>query len=268
MRDDMVEKNLDEAGLGEAGFDAAIFAGTGLSRVLPEIGEVSELAGPLPDLPEVLESANLLSVTAGERKILAVTCRPHFHEGHSLQSLGAQVAFIKALGIRDLLILTTACGLDPSTAPGTLLIVDDHINMFPGNPLIRAESWQDEEIFPKFIPLRDLYALDRILLLEGLCIEARIPFARGVYIGVPGPVTETRAEYRMFRSLGGDAIGMTLVPEAIAAGALGIRLAALALVTARPPEGREPIDSMAIMEIENEAAPVIGKICSEYLKRP
>lgn len=250
-------------------FDAAVFAGAGLSRVLPELGEASELSAAdfLHGLPPVLALANLMSLRVGDRNILAVTSRPHFHEGYSLQALGSQVAFIKSLGIRDLLILTTACGLDPNLAPGTLLIVDDHLNMFPGNPLVRSESWLDEEILPKFIPLRDLYSLDRILLLEGLCIEAGIPYTRGIYVGVPGPVTETRAEYRMFRALGGDAIGMTLVPEAITAGALGIRLSAMVLVTAGPPEGRESIDAMAIIEIENTAAPVIGKICAEYLKR-
>ena len=164
----------------------------------------------------------------GHVDILAMKGRFHFYEGYSMKELVYPIYVMKSLGI-EALIVTNACGgINRAFKPGTLMIIEDFINMFKDNPLIGKN---DERFGPRFPDMSEPYDKKLIALAEDVAEKKGIEFEKGVYAGVTGPYYETAAEIRMLAIMGADAVGMSTVPETITANQLGIKVLGISCVT-------------------------------------
>jgi inosine/guanosine/xanthosine phosphorylase family protein len=164
-------------------------------------------------------AGNTLAVMAG---------RIHLYEGHTAQNIGIMVRILRAAGAERLILTNASGGLSPDMTAGSLVIIEDHINFSGTNPLIGPN---DERIGPRFPDLTNAYDLQLRALLAQAAQETGVPVRSGVYVFVQGPSFETPAEIRMFRTWGADIVGMSTVPECIAARHCGMKVAALSLVT-------------------------------------
>ena len=170
--------------------------------------------------------------------------RVHFYEGHAMEDVVAPVRLLARLGVKTLILTNAAGGIAPGLRPGDLLGVEDHLNLMGANPLRGS---------PAFVDLTRVY--DRGLLRRAQGVARRLGFRlkRGVYAAMPGPSYETPAEVRMLRRLGADAVGMSTVPEAIAAAALGLRVLAISLITNRAAGAGRPVSHAEVLARGREA---------------
>lgn len=209
-----------------------IILGSGLGSV----GEAIELEQAIDygDVPHFLKSTavghrgRLLCGQLGSVPVVAMQGRFHCYEGYSAEQATFPVRVMNALGIELLIVSNAAGGLNPNFACGDIMVIDDHINLLNRNPLIGVN---DDKLGPRFPDMGAPY--DRRLGDRTLAIARRNDFAchRGVYIAMLGPTYETRAEIRMSRYIGGDAVGMSTVPEAIVAAHVGLRVLGLSTIT-------------------------------------
>jgi purine-nucleoside phosphorylase len=209
-----------------------IILGSGLGSV----GESIELETAIDygDIPNFLKSTaighkgRLLCGKLGGVPVVAMQGRFHCYEGYSAERATFPVRVMHALGIELLIVSNAAGGLNPNYASGDIMVIEDHINMLNRNPLIGVN---DDELGPRFPDMSAPY--DRRLSDQALAIARKHHFAchRGVYVAMLGPTYETRAEFRMSRYIGGDAVGMSTVPEAIVAAHAGLRVLGLSTIT-------------------------------------
>jgi purine-nucleoside phosphorylase len=190
--------------------------------------------------------------------IVAMDGRFHAYEGYSPAEVAFGVRVMRALGI-ELLILSNACGgMNPNFRAGDVMIVEDHVNLTFGNPLVGPHDARGGTNYPDMSR-----PYDRELIERALAVARRNNFAahRGVYVGVTGPNYETRAEYRLFRRIGGDAVGMSTVFEVIVAAQCSLRVLALAVVTnVCFPERLQPTDEGEVLRIAAAAEPKVRAI--------
>jgi len=212
--------------------ETAIVLGSGLGNLVKELSVELEINyKEIPHFPvSTVEghSGKLIFGSLDGRRIVAMSGRFHFYEGYSPQQVVFPIRVLKKLGIRNLLISNAAGGMNSRFKVGDIMIVRDHISLFIQNPLIGPNA---DELGPRFPDMSAPYDLRlRAALGE---IGARLGFTvhEGVYVGVTGPTFETRAEYKLLHMLGADAVGMSTVQEVIAARHLGIRVAALSVIT-------------------------------------
>jgi purine-nucleoside phosphorylase len=209
-----------------------IILGSGLGSV----GESIQLDTAIDygDIPNFLKSTalghkgRLLCGKLDGVPVVAMQGRFHCYEGYSAERATFPVRVMRALGIELLIVSNAAGGLNPSYASGDIMVIDDHINMLNRNPLVGVN---DDELGPRFPDMSAPY--DRRLADQALAIARNHDFAchRGVYVAMLGPTYETRAEIRMSRYIGGDAVGMSTVPEAIVAAHAGLRVLGLSTIT-------------------------------------
>jgi purine-nucleoside phosphorylase len=211
---------------------AGIILGSGLGSVADEM-QVDEKIdyADLPHFPHstaVGHHGRLLCGKLAGVPVVAMQGRAHCYEGHSAEKATLPVRVINALGIDMLIVSNAAGGLNPNFAAGDVMVIDDHINLLNRNPLIGVN---DDSLGPRFPDLNAPY--DRALSDRALAIARREDFAchRGVYVAMLGPTYETRAEIRMLRFFGGDAVGMSTVPEVIVAAHAGLRVLGLSTIT-------------------------------------
>jgi purine-nucleoside phosphorylase len=191
--------------------------------------------------------------------------RFHAYEGYSYGQITFPVRVMKALGA-GLLIVSNACGgMNPRYALGDIVVIEDHINLMPGNPLIGVN---DDSLGPRFPDMSAPY--DPVLIDLAMAISRREDFVahKGVYVAVTGPNLETRAEYRFLRAIGADVVGMSTVPEVIVAVHAGMRVLGLSIVTDLClPDALEPADIERIIATANRAEPNLRKIVLGVLER-
>jgi xanthosine phosphorylase len=224
--------------------------GSGLGAVARRIQVVAELdPRDLPGFPAPTVEGHRGRLVLGSLAGVAVAClegRPHLYEGHPPAAIAMPVRLLRALGC-SLVVLASAVGsLRPELGPGSLALVTDHLNLHGTNPLVGPN---DERIGPRFPDLVDLYDPALRAVLRGVAGRLGLPLAEGVLAGWLGPCFETPAEIRMLRLLGADLVGMSMVPEAIAARHCGLRVLGLAVVTnlaaglaATPPSHAETLE--------------------------
>jgi purine-nucleoside phosphorylase len=189
--------------------------------------------------------------------------RFHFYEGYTMQQIVFPVQVMKFLKVKILIVSNASGGLNPLYTPGTIMVITDHINLLPGNPLIGPN---DHRIGPRFPDMSEPYSKKLIDLVCKVAVENRIRIESGVYAAMTGPSLETRAEYRMLRLLGADVIGMSTVPEVIAAAHAGLQVLGLSVVTdACLPDALEPADIRKIIETANRAEPVLVTLIQKTL---
>lgn len=212
-------------GLTDINPEIAIILGTGLGELINDIEIISKINyRDIPNFPvSTVEGhkGELIYGKLGGKPVLAMQGRFHFYEGYSLKELTFPVRVMHEMGIKTLLVSNASGGLNPGFRIGDLMMITDHINMFGNNPLIGPNL---DEVGPRFPDMSEVY--DLLLRKQALKIASdhQIDLKQGVYVGVSGPTFETPAEYKMYRLLGGDAIGMSTVPEVIVARHMGMKV--------------------------------------------
>ena len=249
--------------------DVAIILGTGLGGLADEMQVATRI--PYADIPgfppATVEShaGRLLLGTLAGRQVVAMQGRFHRYEGYSLQQIAFPVRVLHALGAR-LLVVSNACGgMHPLWSPGELMLIADHINLLGDNPLIGPN---DDRLGPRFPDMSEPYDAQLRALARAVALEQGIPLREGVYVAVPGPNLETRAEYRMLRALGADVVGMSTVPEVIAAVHAGMRVLGVSIITDQClPDALEPATVERIIAVAQAAEPKLTALIRGVLER-
>ena len=244
----------------------AIILGTGLGQLASEITDTYEFAyQDIPNFPvSTVEghSGKLIFGKLGGVDILAMKGRFHFYEGYSMKEVTFPVRVMYELGVKTLFVSNAAGGMNPKFKIGDLMVITDHINFFPEHPL-RGKNLPTG---PRFPDMHEPYDPMLIKLADDIARREGIPVKHGVYVGVQGPTFETPAEYRMYRILDGDAVGMSTVPEVIVAHHCGIRTFGVSVITDlggfdTPVE----VSHEEVQEAANKAQPFMTKIMKEMI---
>jgi purine-nucleoside phosphorylase len=191
--------------------------------------------------------------------------RFHFYEGYSMKQITFPVRVMKALGCHTLVVSNACGGMNPLFTPGDIMIITDHINLLGDNPLIGPN---EESLGPRFPDMSEPYTRSLIELAEQVALEEKIRVQKGVYVALSGPNLETRAEYRFLRQIGADVVGMSTVPEVIAAVHAGMKVLGLSVVTdSCLPDALEPVDIAKIIKTAGEAEPKLTLIMKRVIER-
>lgn len=212
--------------------DTAIILGTGLGALVDHIEDKTYIPyKEIPNFPvSTVEghSGNLIFGRLGTKPVMAMQGRFHYYEGYDMKQVTFPVRVMKALGINTLFVSNAAGGMNKEFKVGDIMIITDHINLFPENPL-RGKN--DERMGPRFPAMTEAYNHQLVALADQIAREKGIRVMHGVYVGVTGPTFETPAEYEYFRIIGGDAVGMSTVPEVIVANHAGMRVFGVSVIT-------------------------------------
>jgi purine-nucleoside phosphorylase len=249
--------------------DVAIVLGTGLGGLAKEIAvEVTIDYARIPGFPlSTVEShaGRLLCGTLGGKIVVAMQGRFHRYEGYSLQQVTFPIRVLRALGARTLVVSNACGGMNPLWAPGDLMLIADHINMLGDNPLVGAN---DERLGARFPDMSAPYDVPLRALARAVAADLRVGLREGVYVAVPGPNLETRAEYRMLRAIGADVVGMSTVPEVIVAVHAGMRVLGLSIITDQClPDALEPADIATIIANAGRAEPKLSALVRGIMER-
>lgn len=252
--------------------EIGIILGTGLGGLVKEIRKEIVLEyDEIPHFPvSTVEShhGKLIFGTLGGRQIVAMQGRFHYYEGYTLRQVTFPVRVMSwkhGLGVKTLLISNAAGGMNPEFRRGDLMIITDHINLQGDNPLIGPN---DEELGPRFPDMSEPYDRGLIGLADAAAKDLNIPVRHGIFIAVPGPNLETRAEYRFLRSTGADAVGMSTVPETIVAVHMSMRVFGASIITDECfPDTLKPVKVEEIIAVANKAEPKLTALTKEMVKR-
>jgi purine-nucleoside phosphorylase len=232
-----------------------IILGTGLGGLAEEIQ--ADLALPYGDIPHFPQSTvsshagRLVCGSLAGKQVMAMEGRFHFYEGYSLKQITFPVRVMKALGC-EVLIVSNACGgMNPQWAKGDIMLIEDHINLMGDNPLIGKN---DDRLGIRFPDMCHPYDVELLALARKIALEEKISCQQGVFVAVPGPNLETRAEYRFLRQIGADVVGMSTVPEVIVGVHAGLRMLGLSVITDMClPDALEPAVLADIIAVANVA---------------
>ncbi len=207
----------------------------------------------------------LLFGTLEGKEVVVMEGRFHYYEGWSLEQITYPVRVMKGLGVEVLIISNAAGGLNPLFKAGDIMLIDDHINLMGVNPLIGPN---DDELGPRFPDMSEPYSKELITLAEEVALDNKIPVKKGVYIAVTGPNLETRAEYRFFRIIGADAVGMSTVPEVIVGVHAGLKILGISVITDMClPDALEPVSVEKIIAVANASAPKLLALVKGVVSR-
>ncbi len=212
--------------------ETAIILGTGLGDLVNHM-EVKATIDykTIPNFPvSTVEghSGKLIFGTLGGRYVMAMQGRFHYYEGYDMKQVTFPVRVMKALGVKTLFVSNAAGGMNKEFRVGDVMIITDHINLFPENPL-RGRNFP--ELGDRFPAMTEAYSKRLVALADQIAAEAPFRLMHGVYVGTTGPTFETPAEYEYFRIIGGDAVGMSTVPEVIVANHAGMEVFGLSVIT-------------------------------------
>lgn len=248
--------------------ETGIVLGTGLGGLVTEIEVEKEIAyNFIPHFPvSTVEShfGKLIFGTIGDKKVVAMQGRFHYYEGYSMADITFPIRVLQQLGVRTLYISNAAGGMNLDYQKGDLMIIDDHINLQPANPLIGPNL---DKFGPRFPDMSRPYDQDLIRQAREIAKEEGIRAHTGVYVSVTGPNLETRAEYRFLRIIGADVVGMSTVPEVIVATHMGLRTFAISVVTDLcDPDNLEPANVEDIIATAQSAEPRLTRILSRMVR--
>jgi len=250
--------------------EIGVILGTGLGRLF-----VQEFKNPIiinynsiPHFPVStveFHKGRLIYGTIKKRKVLAMEGRFHYYEGYSMKEITLPVRVMKLLGVRNLLISNAAGNMNLKWKKGELMLIDDHINLQPDNPL-RGEN--SEALGPRFPDMSQPYSKKLNKLLLSIAKEKKIKLNEGVYVSVMGPNLETRAEYRFLRHIGADAVGMSTVPEVLVAHHMGLPCCAVSVLTDDcDPDHLKPVNISDIIAIAGKAEKKLTELYVELIGR-
>lgn len=209
-----------------------VILGTGLGDLVNHIEIVKEIDyHVIPNFPvSTVEghSGKLIFGNLGGKYIMAMQGRFHYYEGYDMKEVTFPVRVMKEIGVETLFVSNAAGGMNKEFKVGDVMVITDHINLFPENPL-RGKNYN--ELGPRFPAMTEAYSLALVNMADDIAREQGIRLMHGVYVGTPGPTFETPAEYEYFRIIGGDAVGMSTVPEVIVANHAGMRVFGVSVIT-------------------------------------
>ena len=219
-------------GKGFGGADVGLVLGSGLGPFAETMEDAVGIGyADIPHFPAaniIGHEGRLVGGTVRGRRIIALSGRAHYYEGHDLRTVTFAVRVLNRLGIRTLILTNAAGGINTAFTSGALMIIDDHINLLGTNPLIGSH---DDRFGPRFPDMTEVYATRLRALADDTARAIGLPVPHGVYIAVHGPSYETPAEIRAFRALGADAVGMSTVPEAIVARQMSMEVLGISCIT-------------------------------------
>ena len=246
-----------------------IILGTGLGGLVKEIK--AEYVIPYSEIPNFAvstvegHSGKLIFGELGNKKVMAMQGRFHFYEGYSMQEITFPVRVMKALGITTLCVSNASGGMNPSFEVGEIMIINDHINLFPTNPLIGRN---ENKLGPRFPDMGEPYKKEYVELAKKIASENNIKVSEGVYAGLTGPCFETPAEYRYIWRIGADAVGMSTVPEVIVAKHSGIDVFGISIITDLGVEGHtQKVTHEEVQEVANKQEPKLTFIVKELVNQ-
>lgn len=248
--------------------ETAIILGTGLGSLVNEITDKYEIGyTEIPNFPvSTVEghSGRLIFGKLGNKDIMAMQGRFHFYEGYTMKEVTFPVRVMRELGIKTLFVSNAAGGMNPDFEIGDLMVITDHINFFPEHPL----HGKNISYGPRFPDMSEAYDKELIRKANEVAAEKGIKIQHGIYIGTQGPTYETPAEYKMFRILGADAVGMSTVPEVIVANHCGIRVFGMSVITDLGVEGKiVEVTHEDVQKAADEAQPLMTTIMRELINK-
>ena len=246
-----------------------LILGTGLGQLAEEM--TVELELPYEEIPHfpvsTVEShaGKLLIGYLGGKSIMAMQGRFHYYEGYSMNQIAFPVRVAKMLGIQTLLASNACGGLNPNFERGDIMLINDHINFLGDNPLIGPN---DPDLGPRFPDMSQPYTERLLATAEQVALDAGIKMHQGVYLAVSGPMMETKAEYRYMRQLGADVVGMSTVPEVIAAVHMSMEVLGISVITDECfPDALEPVSLDDVLEAAAMAEPQLTRVVVDVLER-
>ena len=235
--------------------EIAIILGTGLGKLVHEIA--IECAIDYADIPHFpvstveSHSGKLIFGKLGSKKVMAMQGRFHYYEGYTMQQITYPIRLMKAIGIKYLFISNAAGALNSSFKKGDLMLIEDHINLLPENPLTGKN---EDDFGPRFPDMSEAYNRMLIDKMKAAATALLLPIQSGVYTAVMGPNLETRAEYRFLNRIGADAVGMSTIPEVIVANHSGLPCVAVSVLTDEcDPEHLQPVNITEILAVAGKA---------------
>ena len=246
----------------------AIILGSGLGELASEITDAVEIPyEEIPNFPvSTVEghSGKLIFGKLGKKNVMAMKGRFHFYEGYGMKHVTFPIRVMYELGIKTLFVSNAAGGMNPVFRIGDLMVITDHINLFPEHPLYGPNY----PTGPRFPDMHQVYDPELIKMADEIAEKKGIRLVHGVYVGVQGPTFETPAEYRMYALLGGHAIGMSTVPEVIVAHHCGIRTFGISVITDLggfdvPVE----VSHEEVQEAANNAQPIMTSLIREMVQK-
>lgn len=247
----------------------AIILGSGLGSLADQIED--PIVVPYVEIPHFVRSTaighkgNFICGRLGGKEVLAMQGRFHYYEGYTMQQVTFPVRVMKLLGVQHLLVSNAAGGINPSFKLGDLMIIRDHINMLP-NPLIGPNN---ADFGTRFPDMTRAYDREWIQRMEEVASDLAIPVKKGVYVGLTGPSFETPAEYAFYGKVGGDAIGMSTVPEVIVARHAGMRVFGMSVITNEGYHFSDDFvnDGADVIKAANKAAAIMTQLFTELIRK-
>jgi purine-nucleoside phosphorylase len=271
--ENILEKIKETAGfLSSIGFDdalAGVVLGTGLGSFVAEIAVEQKIPySEIPHFPQAtveFHKGQLIVGRIGDKKVIVLQGRFHYYEGYTMQQVTFPVRVLRALGVRYLFLSNAAGGMNPAYKKGDLVLIDDHINQLPENPL---RGLNDAAFGNRFVDMCRPYDPDLNAAIEQEAAIQSVKIKKGVYVSVMGPNLETRAEYRFLRGIGADMVGMSTVPEVIVAGHVGLPCAAISVITDEcDPDNLRPVSIAEIIEVAGKADGVLSKLLAAVIEK-
>lgn len=246
-----------------------LILGTGLGQLGDEIDVQDSISyDEIPHFPvSTVEShaGRLLFGMLGGKKVIAMQGRFHFYEGYTMQQIAFPVRVAKALGAHSLFVSNACGGMNPNFEAGDIMLITDHINFLGDNPLIGPN---DDELGPRFPDMSDPYTSRLREIAENVALDNSLKMHQGVYLAISGPMLETKAEYRYMRQLGADVVGMSTVPEVIAAVHMGMDVLGISVITDECfPDSLKPVVLEEIFAAAAQAEPKMTQVIIGVLER-
>ena len=245
-----------------------IVMGTGLDAMADKIE--NQIVIPYKDIPNFPEATvefhkgNLIYGKIGNVKVIAMQGRFHYYEGYTMQQITFPIRVMKALGIAHLFLSNAAGGLNPVYRKGDLVVINDHLNFLPDNPL---RGISDPQFGERFVDMSQPYNIELMKNILQIATTQNTNISTGTYAAVMGPNLETKAEYKWLRSTGADLVGMSTVPEVIVANQIGLKCAAISVVTDEcDPENLQPVNISEIIAVAAAADKILTAVLFETIK--
>lgn len=250
-------------------YEVGIILGTGLGGLVKDISVEHEIDySDLPHFPlSTVEShqGKLIFGKIGGKTVVAMQGRFHFYEGYTMQQITYPVRVMKFLGVKTLLVSNACGGMNSIYQRGDIMLMVDHINLLGDNPLIGKN---EDEFGPRFPDMSEPYNLELIKLAEQVALENKVKVQKGVYVAIPGPNLETKAEYRFLRAIGADVVGMSTIPENIVANHMSMKVLGLSIITDECfPDALKPAKVEEIIAAAMAAEPKMTLIMKEVIKK-
>ncbi|MBS1731386.1 MAG: purine-nucleoside phosphorylase [Bacteroidetes bacterium] len=247
--------------------EAGIVLGTGLNSFIQQMRVEKAVAyKDIPHFPMAtveFHKGQLIFGWVGEKKVIAMLGRFHYYEGYDMQEITFPIRVLKELGIQYLLLSNAAGGINKIYKKGDLVLIDDHINLLPSNPL---RGLSDPAFGNRFVDMSEPYDQKLGNLISQSAISFFEVLKHGVYASVSGPNLETRAEYRYLQRIGADLVGMSTVPEVIVANQMKLPCAAVSVVTDEcDPDHLQPVDISEIIAVAEQADKKLSRIFEKVI---